>query len=153
MKFDALHQGIIEGCNCEREFSPIEDVESVFTRCVGTEAVSARDFRSYLEANTPLTRPLKFCKDHCGHRTVSINKYCDNASAIKERYKNIQFLSPEGLEIKGDAFVCIFKLQKGAGKVWDNSHGRAEQHRSLLKSDTFCDESIMVSAVIALKDF
>ena len=49
MTFRKLHENIIAGCNCEKDFRPTEDINSTFTRCVSKREVDLSDFRSYYE--------------------------------------------------------------------------------------------------------
>ena len=156
MTFDKLHEGIIEGCRCT-DFRPIEEdfISATFTRCVVKKNVDPDDFLSFKEANTDIgERNLNNCKKHCQHRGVSINRLEDNASEIKEKYRNIKSLSPEaGTEFNLDKYVCVFQLNSNAGQVWDDSNGNPTGHRSLLKCDSFCKQSYKVTAVIPIEEF
>ncbi len=150
MTFDKLHEGIAEGCNCLDHEGISENSEDCFVRVIYEEDLSANDWKSYHEfGKLPKNKPN--CKGTCKWRGVSINKLIDNREAIKNKWLSlVNFFAPKGIK---KSFICIFRLRKDAGKVWDTSSQQAHAHHDLLKSDSFCLESIEVLEIIPFAEF
>lgn len=153
MTFAELHDGIEYGCDCITQHGVADAATTdTFTRLVSRSPIDSTDFSSYFERRTLLSRPIASCAGHCKHRGVSINRLNENKDSIKESYTRIRNFSPQA-DADTEKFVCVFKVKAEAGKIWDTSNNKPENHHTLLKGDGFELGRLDVLKVVAIENF
>jgi hypothetical protein len=152
MTFNELHDSIENGCDCLTQTPLVETTKDEFVRAIDKSVVSTDDFKSHLELGRPLRAPIKSCRMACEYRGLSVNKLDNNAAAIKAFWEAVGMISPKAR--KGKRFVCAFRLNAGAGIVWDTSHSQPQAHHTILKADGFnANTGITVSQIIPIAKF
>lgn len=139
MKFSNLHTGL--DCCCIKVLDANINTDDVFSHRLNSDKITYSDFQSFLEQGK---EERGDDRKRCMLRGVSIDLYNDESKEfLKERYKS-QTSITVGFKPKAVKYYCVFKLNASLGKVASTSNSKNKYHHTLLKSDDFNRDHIIV---------